>query len=65
MLSKGNKVVKSHKLSNPAGVADVQVGHAAVEHRMAGHHGKSAPVVDDNDADDVKARKQRWLRPFA
>ena len=65
MFTKGHKVVKSHKLSNPAGVRDVQVGHASVANRMAGHHSKSGPAAGEPDADDVAARKQRFMSPFA
>jgi hypothetical protein len=61
--SKGSKQLKEVRLSDPTGVRDVALGHKATAERSPRNYSKSDVTQmsgDDNDFDDVAARRQRF-----
>jgi hypothetical protein len=62
--SKGTKLVKSVRLSDPTAVRDVSLGHGSQADRPPRNYAKSAHEQTHEDTtsafDDVAARRKRW-----
>lgn len=64
-MAKGkNKIVKSMRLSSPAGAREVDIGHAPAEQRQRNDFSKRGIKSSDTEFADHEATKRRWGANF-